>query len=201
MDRIAAYLAEVGYKRASAKAYLSRFGQFSGSVSRAARVKPIDQAAIDRFVDGHPTQAARIAARTAIELARRVAPEQFSAPPMPADPHAPLLAAYLDHLQRVCGLEPKTCEGQLVAARRVLAWYNAHVPGQPIAAITGEHVLALVAHLLALSCNDYTRASTTSYIRAFLRFLHWCDLSSQDLVRFVPRTPCYRLAHLPPRLA
>jgi integrase len=51
-----------------------------------------------------------------------------------------LIAAYLDHLRRVRGLEPKTCEGQLVAARRVLAWYDAHVPGQPIATMTGEHV-------------------------------------------------------------
>ena len=166
MDRIAAHLAEFGYKRASAKIYLSRLGRFSGSMSRTARTRPIDQAVVDRFVDGCPTQAARIAARTAIELARRVAPERFSAPPVPADPHAPLLAAYLDHLQRVRSLEPKTCEGQLVAARRVLAWYDVHVPGQPIAAMTGEHVLAVVEHLLALSCNDYTRASTTRPTRA-----------------------------------
>jgi len=201
MDRIAAYLSEFGYKRGSAKVYLSRLGSFRGSVSRTARTMPIDQAVIDRFVDGHPTEASRIAARTAIELARRVAPERFSAPSVEADPHAPLLAAYLDHLRRVCGLESKTCEGRLVAARRVLTWYDAHVPGQPIAAMTGEHVLAVVEHLLALSCNDYTRTSTTSYVRAFLRFLRWSDLNDQDLARFVPCTPCYRLAHLPPRLA
>jgi len=192
MDRIAAYLAEFGYKRASAKVYLSQLGRFSGSVPpRATRTMPIDQAVIDRFVDDYSSETPRIAARTAIDLARRVAPERFSAPPVAADPHAPLLAAYLDHLQRVRGLEPKTCEGQ----------YDAHVPGQPIAAMTGEHVLAVVEHLLALSCNDYTRASTTSYIRAFLRFLRWSDLNGQDLACFVPRTPCYRLAHLPPRLA
>jgi integrase/recombinase XerD len=200
MDRIAAYLAESGYKRASAKVYLSRLGRFSVFASRACRTVPIDQAVIDRFVDHYRTEAPRIAARTAIELARRVAPERFSTPSVEAGPHAPLLAAYLDHLRRVRGLEPKTCEGQLVAARRVLAWYDAHVPGQPIATMTGEHVLAVVEHLLALSSNNYTRTSTTSYIRTFLRFLRWCDLNSQDLARFVPQTPCYRLAHLPPRL-
>ena len=37
--------------------------------------------------------------------------------------------------------------------------------------MTGEHVLAVVEHLLALSSNDYTRTSTTSYVRTFLRFL------------------------------
>ena len=67
--------------------------------------------------------------------------------------------------------------------------------------MTGEHVLALVQHLLSLSANDYTRSSTTSYVRTFLRFLQWSELNSQDLARFVPRTPCWRLAHLPPRLA
>jgi integrase/recombinase XerD len=201
MDRIAAYLAEFGYKHASAKVYLSRLGRFSGFVSRASRTMPIDQPVIDRFVDDYPTEAPRIAARTAIELARKVAPERFSTPSVEVGPHAPLLAAYLDHLRRVRGLEPKTCEGQLVAARRVLTWYDEHAPGQSIATMTGEHVLAVVEHLLSLSCNNCTRSSTTSYVRTFLRFLRWCDLNSQDLARFVPRTPCYRLAHLPSRLA
>jgi site-specific recombinase XerD len=143
----------------------------------------------------------RIAARTAIEHARRVAPERFSIPchAMP-DPYGPFLVAFLDHLRRVQGLEPKTCEGLLVTARRILVWYNDQVPDQPLAAMTGEHVLAVVEHLLSLSTNDYTRASTTSYTRTFLRFLRWSDLNSQDLARFVPRTPCWRLAHLPPRL-
>jgi len=67
--------------------------------------------------------------------------------------------------------------------------------------MTGEHVLGLMQHLLSLSVNDYTRSSTTSYVRTFLRFLQWSELNSQDLARFVPRTPCWRLAHLPPRLA
>jgi site-specific recombinase XerD len=201
MDRIAAYLAKFGYKRGSAKVYLSRLGSFSDFVAPRARTNPIDQALVDRFVDDYPSEAPRIAARTAIELARRVVPERFSAPSVEAGPHASLLDAYLDHLRGVRGLAPKTCEGQLVAARRVLTWYDAHVPGQPLAAMTGEHVLAVVEHLLALSFNDNTRTSTTSYDRAFRRFLRWSDLNSQDLARFVPRTPCYRFAHLPPRLA
>ena len=35
----------------------------------------------------------------------------------------------------------------------------------------------------------------------FLRYLRWSGLNNQDLARFVPHTPRYRLAHLPPRLA
>ena len=62
-------------------------------------------------------------------------------------------------------------------------------------------MLALVQHLLSLSANHYTRTSTTSGVRTFLRFLQWSDLNNQDLARFVPRTPCWRLTHLPARLA
>ena len=202
MDRIAAHFSEVGYKRASAKVYISRLGRFSDFAARNAPTATIDQALIDRFVHSLRTATPRIAARTAIEHARRVAPERFSIPCRAiSDPPGPLLAAYLDHLREVRGLEPKTCEGLLVGARRLLAWYYDHVPDQPLAAMTGEHVLALVQHLLSLSTNDYTRTSITSCARTFLRFLRWSDLNSQDLARFVPRTPCWRQAHLPPRLA
>jgi integrase/recombinase XerD len=201
MDRIAAYLFENGYKTGSAKVYLGRLGRFSDHVSRAKQATRIDQVVIDGFIDEHTTEAPRISARTAVELARRVAPERFSIPSAEPDPHGPLLDAFLDHLRRVRGLEPKTCEGLLLVARRLLTWYDAHVPGQPLAVMTSEHVLAVVEHLLALSSNDYTRTSTTSHVRVFLRFLHWSGVNGRDLARLVPRTPCYRLAHLPPRLA
>ena len=73
--------------------------------------------------------------------------------------------------------------------------------GQPLSAMRGEHVLALIQDLLLLSTNDHTRSATTSYVRSFLRFLRWIDLNDQDLARFVPRTACWRMAHLPARLA
>jgi integrase/recombinase XerD len=201
MDRIAAHFSTIGYKRASAKLYISRIARFSDFAARNGRTTTIDQAVIDQFLGNLPTTAPRIAARTAIEHARRVAPEGFSIPCQTTpDSHGPLLAAYLDHLRRVRGLEPKTCEGRLLAARRIVVWYEERAPDQPLATMTGKHVLALVEHLLSLSTNDYTRSSVTSNVRAFLRFLRWSELNSQDLSRFVPRTPCWRLAHLPPRL-
>src|ERR1700722_18242878 len=80
MDRIAAYLFEQGYKRGSAKVYLGRLGSFSGFLSRATPAAAIDQSVIDGFVAGYSTEAPRVAARTAIELARRVAPERFRVP-------------------------------------------------------------------------------------------------------------------------
>jgi integrase/recombinase XerD len=201
MDRIAAHFSEIGYTRGSAKLYISRLGRFSDFVVRNAEAPTINQAVIDRFLNSLGTSAPRIAARTAIGHARRVAPERFSIPHlMVPDPHDPLLAAYLDHLRQVRGLEPKSCEGLLLAARRILGWWSDRVPDQPLAAMTGEHVLALIQHLLLLSTKDSTRSSITSSTRTFLRFLRWSDLNSRDLARLVPRTPCWRLAHLPPRL-
>lgn len=203
MDRVAAHLFELGYSCGSAKVYISRLARFSAFAAHHAGAATIDQEVIDRFVESLPTATPRIAARTVIACARRLAPHRFSTPDRHTapDPDGSLLAAYMDHLRQVRGLEPKTCEGLLLAARRIFAWSHNHVPGQPLAAMTGEHVLALVQHLLSRSTNDYTRSSTTSYIRTFLRFLRWSDLTDQDLARFVPRTPCWRLAHLPPRLA
>lgn len=201
MDRIAAHFSVVGYKRGSAKIYISRLAKFSAFAARHAGMTPIDQTVIDRFIRSLRTATPRISAQTAIEHARRIVPDRFSLliHTIP-DPHGPLLDAYLDYLLQVRGLEPKTCEGRLLAARRILAWYSDRVPDQPLAAMTGEHVLALTMHLLSLSTNNYTRSAITSYTRSFLGFLRWRDLHNQDLARFVPRTPCWRLAHLPPRL-
>jgi hypothetical protein len=72
MDRIAAHFSEIGYKPASAKLYISRLARFSDFVNRNSRTAKIDQTIIDRFVQSLPTASPRIAARTAIEHARRV---------------------------------------------------------------------------------------------------------------------------------
>jgi integrase/recombinase XerD len=83
-------------------------------LGRDAATATIDQNVIDRFILSLQTASPRIAARTAIEHARRVVPERFyiSTPcrHTPPDPNGPLLAAYLDHLRHVRGLEPKTCD-------------------------------------------------------------------------------------------
>jgi integrase/recombinase XerD len=203
MDRIAGHLFDLGYNASSAKLYISRLSRFSEFLERDAGSTTISQGSIDRFMFSLQEGSARIAARTVIEHARRILPERFSTPArlVTPDPDGPLLTAYLDHLRNVRGLEPKTCEGCMKEARRILAWLHDHMPDRPLAEINGEHVLALMQHLLSRLTNQYTRSSTTSYTRTFLRFLRWSGLNSQDLARFVPRTPCWRLAHLPPRLS
>jgi len=93
---------------------------FSNHVPPTTPATVIDQSVVDMFVARYAPEAPRIAARTAIELARRIVPERFTAPSMEPDPHGPLLCTDRDHLRRVRGLEPKTCEGLLLVARRIL---------------------------------------------------------------------------------
>ena len=157
MDRIASHFSDLGYNRTSAKSYISQLGRFSEFAGRAAGAATIDQDVIDRFLLSLQATSSRISVRTAIEHARRVAPERFSTPccQTPADPNDLLLAAYLDHLFRVRGLEPKTCEGLLLSARRILTWLRNHLPDQPLADMTGEHVLVFVQHFLSMSSNDF----------------------------------------------
>jgi integrase/recombinase XerD len=203
MDRFAAHFFQLGYKRASAKIYISRLARFSEFAAGVSATGPITQEVIDLFLQGFPTASPRIAAGTAIEHALRLAPERFSipVPPLIVDLNATLIAAYAGYLRGVKGLETKSCEGLLLGARRFLSAFRDHLPGQDLEALNGHHILSLVQHHLSLSTNQATRAATISYIRTFLRFLHWSGHRDEDLARFVPRTPHWRLAHLPPRLA
>lgn len=123
MERIAARLSEVGYKPASAKIYLERIARFSRFATRVGygRAVTIDSNVIDRFLRKE-TPNARIIARTAIGHARQLLPERFRTVcrRKPSDPHGHLLADYAEHLRQVRGLQPKTCEGLMLVARRMI---------------------------------------------------------------------------------
>jgi integrase/recombinase XerD len=203
MDRIAAHLSHVGYKYDSVKIYLSRIARFSEYANRfgCGRSAQIDSKIVDRFLRARSTPAARWIAQTAIGHAQRCCPGRFSARPSCDGPDSTLLAAYLQHLRTVRGLHPKTCQGLILAARRMLAWHRKHLSGRPPSAITARHVLTMTHDLLAACGSDCSRSSTTAYMRSFLRYLHWAGLNALDLSRFVLRTPCWRLTRLPPRLA
>ncbi|MER9671070.1 hypothetical protein [Mesorhizobium sp. M0203] len=112
---------------------------------------------------------------------------------------APLLASFSNYLRRVRGLEPKTREGVLLGGRRFLDGSAITIPAKT--SRRAEHVLAAIEHRLSLSATSATRTASISHIRTFLRFLCWAGHDEQDLARVFPRTPHWRLAHLPPRLA
>jgi site-specific recombinase XerD len=201
MDHIAEYLSKKGYKAASVKIYLERIARFSRFAEQTPATT-IGRDVIDRFLLSRESASARIGSQTAIAHVLKMLPERFeSERHRDSFSNDPLLIAYAEHLRQVRGLQPKTCEGLMLTGRRILEWQQEHRPNEPLSTITGEHVLTLVQNFLALHANDYTRSSTTSYIRSFLRFLQWTGVIEQDLARFVPRTPCRRMAHLPARVA
>ena len=203
VDRIAADLSRAGYKRDSAKLFLARIARFSAYATGCGCSKstPIPPQIVDRYLKSRRTIAARWAANGAIGHAARCFPERFAERPTPEDPDSPLLAAYSEHLRLIRGLHPKTCEGCVLTARRMLAWQKQHLPGKPLGDLTAKHVLTMTHDLLSTCHSDSGRSSTTAYMRSFLRYLPWASLNAEDLSPFVPRTPCWRQSHLPPRLA
>jgi site-specific recombinase XerD len=205
IDHIAADLSRAGYKRDSVKLYVARIARFSAYAAGCgcSKSRLIPREIVDRYLRARPTIAARWGAQAAIGHAARFCPERFAVTPSQnkLDPDGPLLAAYLQHVRVIRGLQPKTCEGLVLTARRMLAWQKKHLAGKPLSELTAKHVLAMTGDLLAECRSDSARSSTTAYMRSFLRYLHWANLNAQELARFVPRTPCWRQAHLPPRLA
>jgi site-specific recombinase XerD len=203
IDRIAADLSKAGYKRGSAKIYLARIARFSAyaTESGCSKSMPIPPQIVDRYLQSRPTMASRWGAHGAIYFAARCFPARFAAEPLQDDPDHPLLATYLQHLRDVRGLQPKTCEGLVLAARRMLDWQRQSLHGVPLSALMAKHVLVMTHDLLSRCRSDSTRSSTTAHMRSFLRYLYWANLNAQDLSQFVPKTPCWRQAHLPPQLA
>ncbi len=204
MDHIAADLSTSGYKHDSVKLYLARIARFSAHATGCgcSKSKPIPREVVERYLRKRQTTAARWGAQIAIKHAARCCPARFadSLFQKKHDPDGPLLAAYLEHVRDLRGLRPKTCDGLVMTARRMLAWQTQHLAGKLLSALTAKHVLAMTDDVLAGCRSDSARSSTTAYMRSFLRYLHWANLNEQDLAQFVPRTPCWRRAHLPPRL-
>lgn len=202
IDRIAADLSGAGYKPDSAKLYLARIARFSAYATECGCSKstPIPPQIVDRYLQTRPTQASRWAAQGAICFAARCIPERFAVEPFQDDPDRPMLCAYLQHLCVIRGLHPRTCEGLVLTARRVLGWQRQHMSGAPLSTLVAKHVLVMTHDLLSECRSDSTKSSTTSHMRSFLRYLHWANFNELELAQFVPKTPCWRHAYLPSRL-
>jgi len=203
MDLIAGYLHSQRYKPASAKLYLSRIARFSHFADKRCGLEPISTTIVDRYLRTLGAGSPRIAAVTALQHARRVAPDRFvtAVASVVDDPDVALLSSFSEYLNKVRGLEPKSRDGALLGARRFLQWFRIRHPSQDLGTLTAQHVLAAVEHRLSLSADCRTRTAATSHIRTFLRFLSWSGNHLRDLSPVVPRTPQWRLAHLPPWLS
>ena len=136
MDRIAGHFFSLGYKQASAKLYLSRIARFGRFAAAHCGSRPIGEAIVDSYLCAFTTDSPRIAAVSALQHARRVAPERViaSTPIVVDDPDAPLLSSFSEYLSRVRGLEPRSRDGVLLGARRFLDWLRHRHPGQGLEA-------------------------------------------------------------------
>ena len=206
IDTVAEALTQAGYKRATARRYLSLVATFSRYAARAGCARPdaIDEALVERFLTRIPTSdAMRSVARSALGHA---IPHAVRRSPMlercgtADDPDAPFLTSFDTYLQDVRGLQPRSCEGLLRIAHGMLRWYRAQRPGQLLADLSGRDVLAFVAHLAATCVADSTRSGAVSSVRTWLRYLLGRGVVREDLARLVPRVPQWRLARVPVHL-
>lgn len=205
MDRIAARLAETGYKPGSAKVYLARIAEFDRFLSKAGcpDARSINLELVERFLDRCVSQRQRLSSQRAIRHALQIAAGwstiRFDSETQ--HPYSEVLHEYGRYLKDIRGLWLKTCEGLMLAARRILNWCCNQEPSKPLSAMTGETVISLVGHLLSGSTTYHSHSASLRYLRSFLRFMNWQGLVTEDLSRFVPRVPCWRMSHLPPCLS
>ena len=203
IDEIASDLERAGYDRLAAKRYLSLTATFSRYAAQAGcvRARMIDRALVERFLNELPLSASTASvARTALGhvlryLARRYPrPVQLSASERR---ESTLLAGFDSYLRDVRGLEVKSREELLRAARRTLSWYRLTKPGQAVSRLSPKDVLAYAAHAADSCAAQSTRSATMSHLRGFLRYLHWSRVCREDLSRHVPRVPIWRMARIP----
>lgn len=205
MDRFAEHFLTLGYKRASAKIYLCRIARFSQFAATRCGLMPIQSIKMSSTA---------IWARL-LQILRASGPFRLWHTHGECLRSGSLFPFQVKRLTRMLCFWPPfrtICARYGAWSRRpakVFFWAVAAfwigsaiaAPAKNLEALTAEHVLAAVEHRLSLSATSGTRTAATSHIRTFLRFLCWAGHHRQDLARIVPRTPYWRLAPLPPRLA
>lgn len=205
IDGVAADLERARYSRASVKRYLSLVATFSRYAAQVGclRGEDVDTPLIERFLGQVPTSAGtRAQAKTAIgHVMRRLGcGERAAARPGVHESDVPLLTGFETYMRDVRGLRRRSREDVLRLVRRLLAWHREQRPGQSIATLGGEEVLAFVSRIATTCVASSTRSGALSHVRNFLRYLRWTGVLDADLAPLVPRVPCWRLAGIPPHL-
>lgn len=206
MDRLAEALHDKGYAVASTKRYLSLIGRFSRAVVHAGcrTIAEIDEATITQFLKTEPaTESTRMLAQTALSHTRKYLLEHDLAPALRRASAVALdsvLTTYDVYLRDVRGLEACSRTENIRMARRLLTWFRAQVPEQPIERLKGAQVLTFLREMIASRPTGRAPNQFGSLTRVFLRYLHWAGVLSEDLAPLVPKTPHWRLASIPRHL-
>lgn len=207
IDDLADEFARLGYTHATARRYLSLLATFSRYAERVGYLSPetVDVVLVERFLQKVRRSACtRTVARSALGHAVRRLARRFPTTVTPAaadNPDDLLLAAFESHLREVRGLQPRSCEGVVLIARRLLRWYRASQPGKALSDLAGQDILNFVTDLGATCVTDGTRSEAVSHVRGLLRYLHGQGVLRDDLARLVPRVPIWRLTKVPAYLA
>jgi integrase/recombinase XerD len=206
IDTLAETLGRTGYTRRSARRYLSLIASFSRYASRLGCRSPldIDRALVERFVRRRSwSRSTATVARTALGHVLRHG--QWAPPPVRRSPgerrDAAVLADFDHYLETTRGLEVKSRDELVRAARRLLAWYRQARPRRALACVSAKDVLAYAAYVTPTCAAHRTRSAAMFHLRNFVRYLRWCGVLQDDLARVVPRVPIWPLADLPDALA
>lgn len=206
IDRIANGLACAGYTRLSARRYLSLMASFSGYAlaQGCSRAQTLDRVLIERFLH-RPSWSPHTAsvARSALGHVRRHLDRRYPRRVALSNTErhdAAFLARFETYLRDLRGLEPKSREEILRAARRTLAWCRGTKPHHPLARLSARDVLAYADEVARHCACHRTRSAAMSHLRCFLRYLHWSAVCRADLSRYVPRVPIWSMAGIPDHL-
>lgn len=206
IDAIASDLGRAGYTRLSARRYLSLIASFSRYAmrQRCHRVHTIDRPLIERFLRRRSwSRHTAVVARSALGyVLRRLGQGQRSVAQSASNRHdTALLTDFDTYLRDIRGLEVKSREELLRAAKRTLTWYRDTKPSQSLKRLSAKDVFAYALHAGARCASDRTRSSAMSHLRNFLRYLHWSSVCRNDLSRYVPKVAIWPLASLPDHLS
>lgn len=168
---------------------------------RWVRGRPIDGAAVKRFIEGHLSRcrckkpSPCHVACTRAALGRLLEMLCIKRPATEIDAAGGLLREYEDHLRQVCGLSAATIFYRLRYAREMLHRFDVGDTRQ-----LQEWSAARIGAYVSTVGRKYRPSSgqvLASSIRSFLRFLLLCGLIRRDLAAAVPSFANWRLAGLP----
>jgi len=114
-----------------------------------------------------------------------------------ADSVAGVLLRYRDYLIKLRGLSAKSCDLHMRVVKRFLEAREQQCGGLRLSELTRGDVLAYAAAVAAAHHSVDWKASVTSTVRVFLRFLCWERVLSEDLSRSVPSVIQWKLADIP----
>lgn len=203
IDIVADDLERAGYAYLSAKRYLSLIASFSRYAlkSGCVRAQTIDWALVERFLGRRSlSRSTSTVGRTALGHVFRHLGRHAQAVRLSASERrdAALLARFDTYLRDIRGLEAKSREELLRAARRTIIWYRQAKPYEPLAHLSAQDVLAYAFFYATHHRTSHrTRSAAMSHLRNFLRYLHWSATCRQDFSRYVPRVPIWPMAGIP----